>query len=286
MRLVLLALLLFPGCSKEKESSTDSGETDTDTDSDADTDTDTDTDTGPFEDTSLSGVFTGTVVDASGTPVPDAKIAFCLGICRIADSDANGQFVYNGFHTATYSFDIKMPGTDIAPLLAPLDMEAGVDVSMSFTIFDLEADKVLPEVATDVELVPGFWVNLGKDNIDMGFSPQDTTTGVRVPVEGQGWLAHSSLASDFENGAISGMWYLEPWEAVGTPDPLHFRIANEDGWSPGTAVTVWAASYKDFAFLDAGPAAVSSDGAWIEPVPGEGGGIPVLSTVVVIDPTP
>jgi hypothetical protein len=143
---------------------------------------------------------------------------------------------------------------------------------------------VLPDVAADVELVPGFWVNVGKDNIDMGFSPQDTTTGVRVPLEGQGWLANTTLAS--EVGSVFGMWYLEPWEAAATSDPLHFRIANEHGWSPGTPVTVWAASYTDFAFLDAGPVAVSSDGAWIEPVAGEGGGIPVLSTVVVIDPTP
>ena len=114
----------------------------------------------------------------------------------------------------------------------------------------------------------------------MGFSPSETAAAVRVPPDGHSWIDHSPLAG---TGTVAGMWYLDPWEAKGDPDPVHFRIANEWGWAPGTEVTVWAASYDDFDFLATGEVMVSSDGGWIEPSVGQGG-LPVLSTVVVMTP--
>ncbi|MEC7242214.1 MAG: carboxypeptidase-like regulatory domain-containing protein [Myxococcota bacterium] len=278
MRLLLLALLVLPACSKSDDTSVDTGDSDTDTDTD--TDSDTDTDTAPLVDTSLSGVFSGIVTEPGGEPIEGAKVAFCLGICRITDSDANGAFVFEGYHTGTYSFDIKMPGTNKASLMAPIDMEAGVDRDMAFAMYDLEELKPLPAVAAEVEMAPGFFATIGEDNLDMGFSPSETASAVRIPEAGQAWLEHSPIAGQ---GTVAAMWYLHPWESKASGDPVHFRIANEWGWEPGTAVTVWAASYQDFAFLSTGEVAVSSDGGWIEPAVGSGG-LPVLSTVVVMAP--
>ena len=278
MRLGLITLLCLSACGpKSDDGSQDTGDSNVDTDTD--TDTDTNEETGEIVDTALSGTFTGNIKDDQGNVVEGAKVAFCLTICRIADSDAAGNFTFEGFKTATYSFDIKMPGTNKASIMAPLDMEGGVDATLDFVVYELDVAKPLPDQAADVEMTAGFWATIGKDNLDMGFSASETASAVRIPPEGQGWIAQSALAG--EN--IAGMWYLHPWEAEGDPDPVHFRIANEWGWAPGTAVKVWAASYDDFSFLETGEVYVSSDGGWIEPTLGQGG-LPVLSTVVVIGP--
>jgi len=155
-------------------------------------------------------------------------------------------------------------------LFIPLPLASEEVKSLDVTMLELGDEKTLPGTAHEVEIVPGFFVDIGSDIIELPFgSNAETVSGVYVPEE------HRPPV-DLE-GTVIGMWYLEPYDAE-AEEGLAVRI--QDQWSSvqGANYEVKVASYAHFSWLDAGSLALGEDGFFTGDAK-----LPVVSTVVLLD---
>jgi hypothetical protein len=158
-------------------------------------------------------------------------------------------------------------------LFVPLPLQSEEVKALDVTLLELGDDKTLPGTAHEVEIVPGFFVNIGSDIIELPFGSvvTDLVSGVFVPEEHRPPVALE--------GTVIGMWYLEPYDAT-AEDGLAIRILDEWSTAQDTTYEVKVASYAHYSWLDAGSLTLGADGFFTGDAK-----LPVVSTVVLLDTT-
>jgi hypothetical protein len=260
-----LITLLLPvvGCGKGGEDTGSTGDT---------TGTLTDTyDTG----TVVGGYVEGTITSPAGDVVNEARVTLCAEFCRVAISGEDGSYRFDGVVEDDFAFDVAVPGEHWPTILFPLSLGFESETVVDLQMQELGDEHVIPDTAAELALLPSITVTIGFDNIDTGFTDPETAAASHPSV----WAWESLVDL---SGTIAGVWYLEPWEVKAVGGALQFKVANEWGWSAGSAVAGVVASYDDKGWLDVGDLVVSDDGQWVTSLAGESG-LPILSTLVIFE---
>jgi hypothetical protein len=239
-------------------------------------------DTGPVDTGEpLGGFLTGTATTEDGSPVVGARVSLCATVCRVADTDASGGYLFEGMEGISYALDVIPTDETLATVLVILTTTHEEERALDFVVPALSTAQDIPQSVTELELTDGMFVSLGFDVLDMGFSQATTTAGVQV--------AEASWPYLELEGTAKAVWYLAPFDVEAAEDtagehvPLDFRIANTWGWDAGATFEAWEASYIGLAWNKVGTVEVSADASELTLT--EGNGLTVLSTLVLLDTT-
>jgi len=274
MRILTLALIPLVACT--------GGPADDKADDTSDTEV-IDDDTGPVDTGEpLGGLLEGTVTTEDGSPLVGARVSLCATVCRTADTDATGGYLFEGMEGISYALDVIPTDASLATVLVILTTtHEEEEYSFDFIVPALSAAQDIPQGVTELELTDGLFVSLGFDVLDMGFSAATTTAGVQV--------AESIWPYVEVEGVVKAVWYLAPFDveshedAAGEEVPLDFRITNSWGWDAGATFEAWEASYIGLAWHRVGTVEVSADATELTLTEGEG--LTVLSTLVLVETT-
>ncbi len=222
-----------------------------------------------------TGSVTGVVRTRDGQPVEGVRMQLCDEImCRTDDTASDGSYAFTDVGGKTYSFDAVPDAetgfaTQLVPLALGLDEHREVDV----VLYEMGPEVPLPPEPDWVDVTDDLSVQAAAGQLSTLFETFDTMAGVRVdpadfpPIDE---LAGTPLA----------LWYLDPYDAHPPEgEELPWRSSDPLGLPPGTVLEAWAANYDTFEWLPAGELEVTADG--LELVQG---GLPVISTLVVIQP--
>ena len=224
----------------------------------------------------LGGFVEGIITSPTGEVVSGARVTMCSAFCRIETSGEDGSYRFDGIAEEDVAFDVEMPDEHWPTILFPLSLGAESENVVDLQMQELGEDVTIPQVASELELLPSFYVTMGFDNIDTGFNSPEMAAASQPT----SWAWESLVTLP---GTIAGVWYLEPWETKAAGESLQFRLANTWGWEAGSEGSAVVASYDDKSWLDIGALIVSADGEWVTSVEGQSG-LPILSTLVILEP--
>ena len=275
-----ISLLLALACG-DKDPTQDSASADADTDTDADSDTDTDTDADTdvnYEctddgETNLCGN-----IQFDGAGAASARLQLCAVSCLPGNTDADGDFAYDGITAAptVHSYDIFPFDDTYAKVFLPMSVEEGTTRELDITVPKQNSWVSLPSgSAGDVELGDGLTITANSDDLTGAFGV-DFTQGRAVQVD-------SSIWPDFDEltGTPVALWYLEPYDSYTTSgDAIPFKIAAASlpGSGPYQAWT-WHYSVEDAHTEWESAGTVTVDGDWAT----SDSGIHVLGTLVLTE---
>jgi hypothetical protein len=162
-------------------------------------------------------------------------------------------------------------------VLAPVYIEDGQQRALDGTIkLYAFADKVNLSGEKDITLESGLTVH----TIAASFTPGATSAtpdpylaGVRVDP------GESALPFDGITGTVLAMWYLGNYDGHISP-AWAFTLSDTLGLTEGQSVEVYAANYEEATWTPAGTATVNGGVL----VSSEGGGIPLLTTLIFVAP--
>jgi hypothetical protein len=170
--------------------------------------------------------------------------------------------------------------TGYASPLLPILLVADEHRVFDVTIPALSPPVSLPLIASEIEIVPGFFLTVGQDTLEPAPLTEEPTevSGVQVAAEHQ-------VPVDLD-GVVHAMWYLAPFEAEADPALTSggFPLRLENQWSlpaGGTYEVRVAGLPTEPEWLLAGNLTVTSSGDWLE------GDVmvPLFTTVVLFEPS-
>ncbi|TVQ94986.1 MAG: hypothetical protein EA397_00605 [Deltaproteobacteria bacterium] len=190
----------------------------------------------------LEGVeMTGYISDSDGNPVA-ARVNMCMDVCFTVNSSSSD----GAFH-----FFPPLPRDDYWFYVVPFGEHpelSATSVPLSLVDHDpdtLARDAVLPsvhgwvdapQVAEELELAPGLFLEVGQDNVEHEFG-YDKVTAARVEID-------DLPDVPFPDGEPVAAWYLQPLEARAVQGrAIPFRILPD--WEPdsGDTFRVYAGKY-------------------------------------------
>jgi hypothetical protein len=275
--LILSTVVL--GCNDKGDDSA-TGESDADTDADADTDTDTDTDVDPN-----CVVLTGMVVDADSNPVDTARVQMCSSVTCFPSTPSDGAYTFGCLGADDYAFEVAplVEGAHYPNPSSPVTVAKGEHRTMVDMVLEPFTDVYESISAGTYDIEGG--LSIDADPADMYFElagePDGFLAGMVAPFDWGLPIDDDKLPVADQGGTPIAMWYLGEFN-VALTNPWPFTATNDYGLAPDTVLDVLAMDYNRQAWADGGTATVSSDGKWI--VSDEGGGIPVLATLLLIEP--
>lgn len=256
-----LLIPLFFGCT---------GSTETGDSSDASDTVPTDTGTPNPDLASIEG----TLVDADGAPIAEAKVNLCRQICRTDITDAAGRFSLIG-EAGTHSVHVEAGESRPEPLF-PLSFEARASLDLDLKVPTLGAAVPLPSEAGEIEVIPGeLWLTTAAGSPAVPLSPDPVTSVAAAR------FAAEDLPIAGLPGTLLGGFHLAPYQAketAGTP----VRIANTYGLAAGASVEVFVANYTSYAWVSAGTLTADAEAAYLTGA----AKLPEWTTLALVQPAP
>jgi len=214
----------------------------------------------------------GAIVDPDGAPAVGVNVNLCNVFCYVTVTDDSGAFSYVELDANPYSLHLTTHGSPAwSDLLVITPVEDGEAVVFedAFAMANANAETILSEAREEVLIADGFWIELAEGDVTLpvGVSGPVVVSGARVETMPTGLPVETPLAA----------WYIGYFDAEVADAPV--RVLNEWGLEPGTTVEAQVASYRDYAWVEAGTLTVTPDGTELV-----GGAIPLLSTLVLVDP--
>ena len=274
--LSLLLSLVVLGCSKDGDDST-SAEADADPDTDTDTDTDTDAD---------CAVLDGMVVTESGGANDDVRVQMCNDLTCYPQSPNDGAYEFPCLPATDYAFELAptaegvrypSPSSPITLVkgeqrtIGSVVLEPFTNVYESFTAGTYDFDGGLAIEADPADMIAG----------GAAVELQGFLAGMVAPFEWGLPIDDEKLPVADQGGTLVAMWYLGQFD-VELANPWPFTATNDYGLAAGTVLDVLAMDYGTQSWAVGGTATVSKDGKLIVTDPGSG--IPVLATLLLVDP--
>ncbi|MCB9664927.1 MAG: hypothetical protein H6732_12500 [Alphaproteobacteria bacterium] len=227
----------------------------------------------------------GTLVDGAGAPLGRGGflVQYCRDVCLTPTCFDGNSWAFADVEPGDGSFHIKPTCADdrFADVYAPLVVDAGTQRGVDVVIPKLGAAVALPDAATEIEVVAGVHLTLGKDSLTPPpLEPKATevagvdATAVAAPIEGLG------------AGTVRAVFYLSPFDYTSSAG---VAVRLDNSWSLASgAAELWVGNYN--AFLDepdtdpwqkVGTLTLDGDGKLVP-----GATLPRLSTLVVFEPSP
>jgi hypothetical protein len=279
--LSLLLSLVVLGCNKGGDDSTDGGESDADTDADADTDTDTDTDVDPN-----CVVVDGMIVDEGGSPQDQARVQMCSAEVCYPSFPSKGAYTFVCLGADDYAFEVfpAVKGERYPNPSSPVTMVKGQHRTFDPVVLEPFVDVYEDFTAGTYEIEGGLTIDADPadmQNTSGGLTPEGFLAGMVAPFEWGLPIDDEKLPAADQGGELVAMWYLGEFD-VTLSNPWPFTATNDYGLAPGTVLDILAMDYGSQAWAVGGTATVSKDGKLIVTDPGSG--IPVLATLLLVDP--
>ncbi len=222
----------------------------------------------------VSAGLTGTVTGPDG-PMEGVNVRFCRGLlCRNAQTEASGVYVYDQVAVAQYALEIVPPaGSGLTTACLPLTFASGEQRVVDLELLPHDPPSRLGSAREDHATGAGLYLTLSADDLATPDfeDPATEVAGVAVPDSAWGPV-------DGITGTVLGMWYLEPFNYPAA-DPGGIPARFTDAWSTteGTTLEVYVAQYPDGIWVSAGTA--SPEGGDLV-----GASLPFLSTVLLVQP--
>jgi hypothetical protein len=274
LSLLLSALVL--GCSDKGDDTNGNGEADADTDADTDSDTDTDAD---------CVVLNGMVVDEAGAPNDLARVQMCSSITCIPSFPSSGAYLFPCLSANDYAFEVAptAKGVRYPNPASPVTTVKGEHRTFDDVVLEPFTDVYEDFTAGTYDIGGGLSIQADPADmsIELGGKPEGFLAGMAAPFDWGLPIDDAKLPSADQGGTLVAMWYLGEFN-VKIANPWPFTVSNTYGLAAGTVLDVLAMDYNTQGWVSGGTATVSKDGNWI--VTDEGSGIPVLATLLLIDP--
>lgn len=267
--IIILSLSLLTSCGGPEETATETATTDTNGTTTTTQTTETTHEPSPCEGVLATATLSGLVLDTNGDPVDGVSANLCHDICRVANTGADGVYLFENVQNCPQALDVPNGGDAYATPITILDFEDKEVREITITMVEHGGWMSTPTNSTEVEIATGLFVTVGVDDLSLLFSDVDQLAGAAVSE------AHY-LPVDVP-GEIIAMYHLEPFDAEAVPS-MPVRVANTFGLKDGETVEVWTASYHKFEWVNGGTLTASGD--WLE---GDAA-LEVVSTTALIKP--
>ncbi|MCB9766147.1 MAG: carboxypeptidase regulatory-like domain-containing protein [Alphaproteobacteria bacterium] len=180
----------------------------------------------------------GTVRDASGSPVAGAQVQLCWKVCRQEISGSDGGFSFSAAEPWTHALKIYPEGWvggSTAVFMLPMTLAAGGN-SIDVVLPEFTAWATIP-ASTPAELdLDGLLVTTSLAELDLGFGVDtDQAGGVHVPESD--WPADWMLPAE-ATGTVVGAWYTHPYGAI-AEGGMPTRVVDPGG--DATSYQLWEA---------------------------------------------
>ncbi len=266
---MLLALTLLIACDADTTEADTAGADTTETGTTEGT-APSSTDTGEApQDSEGTIAVSGSVLAPDGSPAADIRVTLCHGVCRYSDTDETGAFSFTGASPNTYALHFMELGTERgwAQVLVAIELVEGEDQVLETPLVMAPlGEDTLVEAATTVAVGEGLSLTLDPDEVVLPYGTDTLTVSAASP---------TTLPPGLPDAEILAIWYLDPFYATVEPG-FSVQIANAWGVAPGEELQLYAASYLDYAWVDAGVVVASETGEVLS-----GGDVPAFSTLVL-----
>jgi hypothetical protein len=271
--IIILSLSLLTACGGSEETATETADTNTNTNTNTTTTTTQTTDTthepSPCKGVLATATLSGLVLDTNGDPFEGASVNLCHDACRVANTGADGVYLFENVQNCPQSLDVPNGGDTYATPITILDFGDNEVREVTITMVEHGGWMSTPTSSAEIEIATGLFVTVGVDDLSLLFGDVDQLAGATVSE------AHY-LPVDVP-GEIIAMYHLEPFDAEAAPS-MPVKVANTFGLKDGETVDVWTASYHKFEWINGGTLTASGD--WLE---GDAA-LEVISTTALIKP--
>lgn len=232
-----------------------------------------------------SGDLSGIISSVDGQALEDADIRLCRGLaCRFGDSDDAGFYAFADVHVDKHAFEIKPPADnkDLATAFVPLvfDQDEIRDINVVLPL--IESTLSLPATSESLEVAPGVFLTVGVDDLEPpGVIGDDATEIMGTTVDRDHWMPIDDPDGvGISEDNILAMWYLGPFDYQATNSGLPIAVSNDELALPvGHTFRVYAGSYFEATWLDAGTLTVNEDGSMLT---GDAL-LPLIGTIILVD---
>ena len=224
----------------------------------------------------------GTVVFGDGAPAEGLQMRLCYTGCRVANTDASGNFLFEQVEEATHTLQVVALGDlEMSSPHAMIALGDGEARTLGAPITLVPYENWTAMSGTDDYKAGGFLTLKGASPDDLSYgaySPSPEApfiAGARLPAEAAG-LPADGLPED---KPVLAIWYLGQFDATVAGAGWAYEIEDNFGQAPGAKVQAYVSSNEDKGWIDAGTATVGEDGILRSD---DGAGITKLNTLVLV----